>query len=109
MKKFIDACNGIKIAVSHKAVLIQILLGVLAIIGGLIIKLDCYEWMAFIICIGMVITSEVFNTAIEKIGDYLNIEKDEKIKQIKDLSSAAVLISSICALTICIFCLIRRI
>lgn len=109
MKKFIDAFNGLRIAFSHKAVVIQIVLGILAIIGGIIIKLDYYEWLAFIICIALVVLCEVFNTAIEKIGDYLNINKDEKIKTIKDLSSAAVLLSALGALAICIAVIIRRI
>lgn len=109
MKKFLDAFNGLKIALNHKAVITQIILGVMAVIGGIIIKLDHYEWLAFIICISLVVLSEIFNTAIEKIGDYLNIEKDEKIKTIKDLSSAAVLISAIGALIVCIMCVIRRI
>lgn len=109
MKKFLDAFSGLKLALSHKAVVIQVVLGIMAVIGGIIIKLDYYEWLAFIICITLVIFSEVFNTSIEKIGDYLNIEKDEKIKIIKDLSSAAVLVSSIGALVVCIMAVIKRI
>ena len=109
MKKFSDAFNGLTIALNHKAVLIQVILGICAIIGGLIIKLDYYEWLAFIICITLVITCEVINTTIERIGNYLNIEKDEKIRVIKDLSSGAVLISTIGSLVICIIVVIRRI
>ncbi len=108
MKKFADSFAGLKTALAHKAVMTQCVLGVMAIIGGIIIKLDHYEWLAFIICITMVISSEVMNTAIERIGDYLNMEKDPKIKTIKDLSSAAVLVSSLGALCVCIFCVIRR-
>ena len=108
MKKFLDAFNGLKIALGHKAVIIQIFLGVLAIIGGIIIKLDYYEWLAFVICIGLVVFAEIFNTAIEKIGDYLNLQKDAKIKTIKDLSSAAVLISALTALVVCVMCVIKR-
>lgn len=109
MKKFRDAYDGLKLAFKHKAFVVQIVLGILAIIGGIIIKLDEYEWLAFAICICLVLMCEIFNTAIEKIGDYLNIEYDEKIKSIKDLSAAAVLVSSIGALVICLICLMRRI
>lgn len=109
MKKFLDAFNGLKIAFSHKAVIVQAVLGTMAIIGGIIIKLDYYEWLAFIICISLVILCEIFNTAVEKIGDYLNIKKDEKIKVIKDLSSGAVLISALGALIVCILTVLRRI
>ena len=106
MKKFKNAFDGLRTALNHQAVLVQILLAVFAIIGGILIKLDIYEWLAFVICIG--IASEIFNTAIEKIGDYLNNENDERIKVIKDLSSAAVLVSAVCAFVVCILCVIRR-
>ena len=109
MKKFSDAFNGLKIALGHKAVVIQCVLGIMAVIGGIIVKLDYYEWLAFIICISLVILCEIFNTSIERIGDYLNIENDLKIKQIKDLASAAVLVSAIGSLIVCILVIIRRI
>ena len=108
MKKFADAFHGLKLALDHKAVLIQCILGIMAVIGGLVIHLDHYEWLAFIICIGLVILCEIFNTAIEKIADYLNVHQDERIRTIKDLSSAAVLVASFTALAVCIMCVLRR-
>ena len=108
MKKFNDALNGLKMALNHKAVIIQVVLGILAVLGGLIIRLDSYEWLSFIICIALVIEAEIFNTAIEKIGDYLNENQDSRIGAIKDLSSAAVLASALGALVVCIICVIRR-
>jgi diacylglycerol kinase len=107
-KKFADSFNGLKTALKHKAVLVQCFLGAMAVIGGLIISLDYYEWLAYIICIFMVISTEIMNTAVERIGDYLNMHEDERIKTIKDLSSGAVLAASIGALAVCIFSLIRR-
>lgn len=109
MSKFEVSFCGLKDALKHNAVRIQVVLGVMAIIGGLIIHLDYYEWLAFVICIGMVITVEIVNTAIEKIGDYLNPEYDDKVKVIKDISSGAVLACSIMALVVCIMCVLRRI
>ena len=108
MKKFSDAFNGLKIALGHKAVVVQVVLAIMAIIGGIIIKLDHYEWLAFIICIVLVIFAEIFNTAIEKIGNFLTTEQNEKIKVIKDLSSGAVLVAAIGALVVCVLCTIRR-
>lgn len=108
MKKFADSFSGLKDALRHRAVRIQCVLGILAIAGGLIIRLDHYEWLAFIVCIASVISAEIMNTAIERVGDYLSPGKDERIRVIKDLSSAAVLVSSLGALAVCMFCLIRR-
>ena len=107
-KKFADSFNGLKTALKHKAVLVQCFLGAMAVIGGLIISLDYYAWLVYIICIFMVISTEIMNTAVERIGDYLNMHEDERIKTIKDLSSGAVLAASIGALAVCIFSLIRR-
>lgn len=109
MNKFKVAFNGIKVAFKHKAVIIQCVLGIFAIIGGLIINLDYYEWLVFIICIALVIGAEIFNTCIEKLCDLYSTEKDERIRLIKDLSSGAVLVFSIGALVVCIFTVLRRI
>ena len=87
MKKFTDAFNGLKEVLKDKSVQTQCILGVMAVIGGIIIKLDEYEWLAFVVCIAMVIAAEIFNTAIEKMADYLNNEYDEKIKVIKAIPS----------------------
>ena len=108
MKKFADAFHGLKLALGHKAVRLQCILGILALIGGFIIHLNHSEWLAFVVCIGLVIFSEIFNTAIEKIGDYLNENEDERIRTIKDLSSAAVLVAALTALIVCILCVLRR-
>ena len=108
MKKFRDAFSGLKTVLSHKAVLVQMILGVMAVIGGVIIHLDYYEWLAFIVCIAMVIAAEVMNTAVERIGDYLSEEHDDKIREIKDIAAAAVLLASLGALAVCIAALIRR-
>ena len=109
MKKFEDSFNGLKIALSHKAVIVQLVLGVMAIIGGLIIRLDYYEWLAFIICIGMVISLEIANSVIEKLCDLYSEVYDERIRKIKDMASAFVLVASICALIVCIIVVLRRI
>lgn len=108
MKKFKVAFNGIKEGIKHKAILIQIILGFMAVLGGIIIKLNYYEWLAFIICIGCVIGSEMLNTCIEKICDFIEPNYNDKIKIIKDISSGAVLIFSLMALVICIFTVLVR-
>jgi len=109
MKKFIDAFNGIKIALKDKAVFTQCVLAIMAIIGGIIIKLDTYEWLAFVICIGLVISLEIVNSCIEKTCDLISLEYNEKIKTIKDLARGAVLVASFASLVVCVICVLRRI
>ena len=50
MRKFIPAFHGLKTVVKDKGIRIQLILGLMAIVGGLIIRLDAYEWLAFVIC-----------------------------------------------------------
>lgn len=109
MKKFKYAIEGLKYALSNKAVRIQIILGVLAIIGGIIIRLDIYEWLAFVICIGLVISLEIINCVIEETCDMYNQNFDIRIKHIKDMAAAAVFTASIMALVVCAVCVLRRI
>lgn len=108
MKKFKDAFNGIKVSFNHKAIVIQCVLGIFAIVGGIIIKLDYYEWFAFILCIALVISLEIVNTCIEKTCNLISEDYNDKIKAIKDMSSAAVLVSSFAALIVCVICVVRR-
>lgn len=109
MDKFKHAFDGIKLCIKDKAVITQVILGIFAIIGGIIIKLDIYEWIAFTICIAGVISLEIVNSVIENMCDLYSTEYNEKIKAIKDKASAAVLVFCFGSLIVCIICVLRRI
>ncbi len=79
---------------------IHLLATVCVISAGFFFKTSPDEWIYIIIAIGFVVVSEIFNSAIENIADFISPKKDERIKKIKDLSAAAVLISAITALII---------
>jgi diacylglycerol kinase len=101
LKSFGYAFNGIKILFKeeHNSWIHFVATGIV-IIASIFFGLNTYEWTAIIISIGLVFMAEIFNTAIENIGDFLTTEKNNKIKIIKDLSAAAVLISALTALTV---------
>lgn len=65
------------------------------IAAGFLFALDHQEWIAIILCIGGVFTAEIFNTAIELLGDLYSKEKNNKIKNVKDLGAGAVLLMAI--------------
>jgi diacylglycerol kinase len=52
--------------------------------------------------------AELFNTAIEKIMDYMSVEKHPAIKYIKDISAGAVLIAALTALLTGLFVFIPK-
>lgn len=79
---------------------IHILAMLIVVILGFIVKLNKNDWYICIILIGLVISSELFNTAIETVVDMISPEKSDKAKLVKDISAAAVLTLAICAVII---------
>ncbi len=56
------------------------------------------ELLALVIVTGGVWITEMINTAIEKIMDHLSPEQHPRVKYIKDLAAAAVLLAALVAL-----------
>lgn len=101
IRSFIPAFNGLKILIKeeHNS-RIHLLAALLVIIASIIFKLSAIEWVAVIFATGFVFVSEIFNSAIENITDFISPLKNETIKKIKDLAAAGVLISSFTSLVI---------
>ena len=101
LKSFRFAFNGLKYLIEreHNA-RIHLVATALVITFGFAFKISLKEWMSLIIVIGLVLVSEIFNTAIETICDFISPQKHENIKKIKDLSAAAVLVSAVIAFII---------
>ena len=60
-------------------------------------NINSQQWMVLLIAIALVWMAELFNTAIEKICDLVSPQRNAQVKFIKDVSSAAVLITAILA------------
>ena len=110
LKSFLYAFNGLQILIreEHNS-RIHLVATVIILIFAIIFNLNATEWTAIIFSIGLVITAEIINTAIENIADFISPDKSEKIKKIKDLSAAAVLISALTALAIGLIVFIPKI
>lgn len=74
---------------------IHVIAMILVVLLGMYLKLDIIEWCFITVAIVMVISAELFNTAIETIVDMVSPEKNPKAKIAKDISAAAVLILAI--------------
>lgn len=70
---------------------IHVLAMVLVVILGLYLELNLIEWCIIAVSIALVISAELFNTAIETLVDMVSPEKNPKAKLVKDISAAAVL------------------
>lgn len=96
LKSFEFAFVGLRNAILRgRNFRIQLLVGFLACILGLIFKLSTAEWLDLVIIITLVLILELVNTSIEAIVDMVSPEIREKAKLAKDVAAATVLIASI--------------
>ena len=79
------------------------------VILGFLLNISSLEWLTILLFFGLVLGLELLNTAIEKLSDLVQPEKDDRIGIIKDTSASAVLWASIMALIAGIIIFIPRI
>lgn len=79
---------------------IQTVMGIAAITLGFIVSISPYQWLLVLFCIGLVISLEMINSAIEIFCDMVTTDFHPKIKIIKDVAAGAVLVASIASLVI---------
>ncbi len=103
------AFRGIALAVRGGNFKIQLACAVLISLAGWYFQISSNEWLVILVCIGTVLSAEAFNTAIEKLADFIHPQQNEKIGQIKDLAAGAVLILAIISLGIAGLIFIPRI
>ena len=79
---------------------IQGVVALVVITGGFVFGISKGEWMALLLCTGLVISLEMLNSAIERICNMYTTEFHPAIKIIKDIAAAAVLWSALIALAV---------
>lgn len=67
---------------------------------GVWLGITRFEWLLLVFAITMVLTAELFNTAIESMADLITLKFSQHIKLAKDIAAGAVLISSLGAMLI---------
>ena len=95
------AFKGMLILIRTEAsIKIQLCIALIVIIAGYYFNISKTEWLFQIAMIGLVMSIEGINTAIEYIADFVHPEHHEKIGLIKDVAAGAVFIASIVATVI---------
>lgn len=101
LESFRFALNGLLLLLKNEHnSRIHLLAAIIAIVMGIIMKIDHYEWSLLIIVIGAVFLTELLNSSIESLADLIDPEWNELIMRAKDYSAAAVLISAIVAIVV---------
>lgn len=79
---------------------IQVALGVLALLGASVLGLGPLEWALLSAVITLVLTAELFNTALEAAVDVVEPDYHPRARVAKDVAAGAVLLTSIGALAV---------
>lgn len=98
---FRHAFSGLQVLISeeHNA-RIHLVVSILVVTLGFYLNISSLEWVALILCIGFVFVLEIINSSIENIADFIEPQRNQDIKKIKDLAAAAVLLGSFTAVII---------
>ena len=75
--------------------------------AGVICGISGAEWIAVAICIGLVISAELVNTAIESVCDAVTAERRPEIKIAKDAAAGAVLVLAAAAAAVGLIIFLR--
>lgn len=101
IKRFLFAFHGLRAAWRiEQSFRIQVVSALIIVILGIVVRLSSFEWMFIIVAVGAVLSLELLNSMIEKVLDILHPEARERVKIIKDISAAAVLIAALMAIGI---------
>ncbi|MBI4812233.1 diacylglycerol kinase family protein [Candidatus Falkowbacteria bacterium] len=98
IKSFIYAFRGlVKTFREEQNFKIQVAIGALVVGAGLFLKISRLEWCIIILSIASVVLMEIANSAVERITDVLKPRIDSYVKEIKDVTAAAVMLASLVA------------
>lgn len=94
-KSFKYAIKGIQLSLKQRNMKVLVVSAFITIVFGFVFKITLTEWYVVLICIGVVISLEIINTAIENFVDLVEPNHHPKVGAIKDLAAGAVLVFSI--------------
>ena len=101
LKSFSYAIKGLQTTVKYEHnTWIHLFATVLVIVFGFIYELTTFEWCWITLAIGLVVVTEILNTAIEHLTDLVSPEFHPLAKKTKDAAAGAVFIASIIAVII---------
>jgi diacylglycerol kinase (ATP) len=92
--------GALKLISTEHSIMVQFSIGILLTIAGFYFDITKTEWLFQIFAIGLVLSIEGLNTALEKIADFIHPNYNEKIGFIKDIAAGAVFFAALTAITI---------
>ncbi len=92
--------GAIKLITTEHSIMVQSFIALILIFAGFYFKINTTEWLFQTLAIGLVLSIEGLNTAVEKIADFIHPEYHERIGFIKDIAAGAVFFAAMTAIAI---------
>ena len=97
-RKFRDAFRGMKAGVrGQSSFFFHFFMTAGVIVAAMVLRVELIEWCILLTCITMVLTAEMFNSALESMAKAITGENDPHLGNSLDIGSGAVLLASIVA------------
>ena len=101
LRSFGYAWKGIRDCVGKEQNLtFHLVVSVLVVVAGLALDIRPLEWVAVLLCMGLVIGAELFNTAIERLVDLVSPQWHPVAGRVKDIAAGAVLVCAVVSVAV---------
>ena len=98
IQKFRNAFRGLRVGIrGQSSFYVHLAITPLVILLGVFLQVSPLEWCVLLLCIGTVMSAELFNSAFECCAKAITRDFDDNIRDSLDIASAAVLVPSIMA------------
>lgn len=107
------AVRGVKqMVLKERNFKIHLVVSFIIIVAGIILNFTYLEWLIVLLLVAMVLSAEIFNSAIEGVCDLLNKKlklKYHETTEVRDYAAAAVLLIAFYAIIIGLILIVGKI
>ena len=99
--KFREAFRGVKLGVrGHSSFFVHFFFAALVIAAAIVLDCAFEQWCLLFLCIGLVLTAELFNSAVEVLFRGLDEETRQRTWPALDIAAGAVFMASVIAVLV---------
>lgn len=96
--KLHDAFRGVKRGIrGQSSFFVHFFFAALVMVAARVLQCELYQWCLLLLCIALVLTAELFNSAVETLVRGLDEESRRRASAALDIAAGAVLLASLVA------------
>ena len=100
-RRFGDAFDGLRLGIrTQESLHVHLAVAVAVIVLASVLGLEPWRWCVLLVCIALVISLELMNSAIERLVKTLHPEHDQGLAETLHMAAGAVLVAAIGSIVI---------